>query len=241
MANALGVQCASCGRSLDPQQGPGRQRRYCDATCRSAARRQRAVGSSVKDNLTTGAAEASIHAMDGVPPLDAVRQALAALREAEAQLRASVEAARESGHTWAEIGDVLGTTRQAAFQRFGRAIDPRTGEPMDASVLPGAAEAAVALFVALAEGDWEAVRLDFDAKVAQALPDADAVAATWAMVAGRCGRYEQHMGEPFTRQLGDYTVVDVPLQFEIGEQTGRVSFSRDGKVAGLFVLPPELG
>jgi hypothetical protein len=182
-----------------------------------------------------------MQAMDGVPPLDAVRQALTDLREAESRLRTSVEAARESGHTWAEIGDVLGTTRQAAFQRFGRPIDPRTGEPMDAALLPGAADKAVALFVALAEGDWEAVRRDFDEKVAQALPDADAVAATWAMVAGRCGRYEQRMGEPLTRQLGDYTVVDVPLQFEIGEQLGRVSFSRDGKVAGLFVLPPELG
>jgi len=26
--------------------------------------------------------------------------------------------AREEGHTWAEIGDLLGTSRQAAFQRF---------------------------------------------------------------------------------------------------------------------------
>jgi len=239
MANAEGVPCGSCGRPLGVQMGRGRQRRYCDATCRSAARRQRAAMDAVKGDLTKSARPVSINAMDGEPPLGAVRNALVALREAEARLRSSVESARESGRTWAEIGDVLGTTRQAAFQRFGRAIDPRTGEPMDA-VMPGAAQAAVALFVALAEGDWAAVRRDFDDKVAQALPDQAAVASTWALVAGRCGRYEQRMGEPFARQLGDYTVVDVPLQFEIGEQIGRVSFSRDGKVAGLFVLPPEL-
>jgi hypothetical protein len=167
-----------------------------------------------------------------------VATALAALRRAEAGLREAVDAAREAGHSWAEIGDVLGTTRQAAFQRFGRAVDPRTGQPMNAP-LPGAAEKAVAVFVALAEGDWAAVRRDFDATVAQALPDDEAVAATWAALAGRYGRYEQHMGEPFARQLGDFTVVDIPLRFEVGEMVGRVSLRADGTIAGLFVLPPE--
>ncbi|WP_344615331.1 DUF3887 domain-containing protein [Dactylosporangium salmoneum] len=177
--------------------------------------------------------------MDVNSPLQALRQALEAVREAEGRLRGAVDAAREAGHTWSEIGDVLGTTRQAAFQRFGRPIDPRTGAPMNAMLLPGAAEAAVALFVNLAEGNWEEVRRGFDAKVAEALPDAASVAATWAALAGRYGRYEQRMGEPLSYQLGDYTVVDIPLRFEVGEQVGRVSFSPDGKVAGLFVLPPE--
>lgn len=177
--------------------------------------------------------------MDEGSPLHALSVALAAVREAEGRLREAVDAARDAGHTWAEIGDVLGTTRQAAFQRFGRPIDPRTGAPMNAAILPGSADAAVALFVNLAEGDWDAARRDFDEKVTQALPDAAAVAAMWAALAGRYGRYEQRMGEPFAHQLGDYTVVDVPLRFEVGEQVGRVTFSRDGKVAGLFVLPPE--
>lgn len=34
-------------------------------------------------------------------------------------LQTLVDEARRKGHTWQEIGDVLGTTRQAAFQRFG--------------------------------------------------------------------------------------------------------------------------
>ncbi|HEY7225445.1 MAG TPA: DUF3887 domain-containing protein [Micromonosporaceae bacterium] len=172
--------------------------------------------------------------------LAAVTQALASVRAAEARLRDAVDAARDGGHTWSELGDVLGTTRQAAFQRFGRPVDPRTGEPMNASILPGAAEKAVDIFVNLAEGNWEAARRDFDAKVAEALPDAPAVASMWAALAGRYGRYEQRMGEPFAHQLGDYTVVDIPLRFEVGEQVGRVSFNRDGTVAGLFVLPREM-
>lgn len=231
--------CGACGRPLDSQSSRGRRREYCDATCRSAARRQRARNVTVNADLTAPARQGNVYGMDDGSPLQALSVALAAVRAAEGRLREAVDAARDAGHTWAEIGDVLGTTRQAAFQRFGRAIDPRTGAPMDAAILPGAAEAAVALFVNLSEGNWDAVRRDFDEKVTQALPDAAAVAATWAALAGRYGRYEQRMGEPFAHQLGDYTVVDVPLRFEVGEQVGRVTFSPDGKVAGLFVLPPE--
>jgi hypothetical protein len=172
--------------------------------------------------------------------LDAVAQALASVRDAEARLHQAVDLARDSGHTWAEIGDVLGTSRQAAFQRFGRPIDPRTGELMNASMWPGAADAAVELFANLAEGNWaEAIR-NADEKVAAVLPDAASVAATWAALAGQYGRYEGRMGEPFARQLGDYTVVDIPLQFEVGEQVGRVTFHADGRVAGIHVLPPGL-
>ena len=37
---------------------------------------------------------------------------------AEAQLAKSVALARDQGCSWAEIGDLLGTTRAAAWQRF---------------------------------------------------------------------------------------------------------------------------
>jgi hypothetical protein len=231
--------CEACGRSLDVQEGRGRRRRYCDASCRSAARRQRDRDDPVKVTLTTPGRQAKLYDVDGTEPLGALAEALAAVREAESRLHDAVDTARDAGHSWSEIGEVLGTTRQAAFQRFGRPIDPRTGAPMSAALLPGATEAAVALFVNLAEGNWDTVRRDFDAKVAEALPDADAVAAAWAAIAGNFGRYEEWMGTPRARQLGDYTVVDIPLRFEVGEQIGRISFRADGKVAGLFVLPPE--
>ncbi|RFU42810.1 hypothetical protein DZF91_04670 [Actinomadura logoneensis] len=52
--------------------------------------------------------------------LSAVAAAAEAVRRADDHLRAAVETARSSGTTWQEIGDVLGITRQAAFQRFGR-------------------------------------------------------------------------------------------------------------------------
>jgi Protein of unknown function (DUF3887) len=239
MATATGGRCAACGQEMSETYGRGRVRQYCDATCRSAARRRRGRAAVVNDTLTgdRGAGKTG-----GVPttPLDAVVAARADLGVAESRLREEVDAARDAGSTWAEIGDVLGITRQAAFQRFGRPVDPRTGEPMNASILPGAADSAVALFVNIAEGNWAAVRETFDERVAQALPDEAAIASTWAGLVGQYGRYEQRMGEPFARQLGDYTVVDIPLQFETGEQVGRVSFDSTGKVAGIFVVPPGM-
>ena len=42
------------------------------------------------------------------------------LRAAEAPLAEAVAEARDQGATWAEVGRVLGVSRQAAQQRFGR-------------------------------------------------------------------------------------------------------------------------
>ena len=58
------------------------------------------------------------------PATGSALEALAAARElsgaTDAALRAAVDWARAAGQSWSRIGDVLGTTRQAAFQRFGR-------------------------------------------------------------------------------------------------------------------------
>lgn len=42
------------------------------------------------------------------------------LAESEQELRDAVAEARAAGDTWSMIGIALGTTRQAAFQRFGK-------------------------------------------------------------------------------------------------------------------------
>jgi hypothetical protein len=168
--------------------------------------------------------------------LAAIGQAQARARSAEEELAMSVVQARESGHTWAEIGQVLGTSRQAAFQRFGRPADPRTGQPM-APVVPGAVELAGQLFGDLVAGRWAAVCAQFGPAVAARL-DPDGLAAAWAQVIGMAGEFERR-GAPSAARAGDYTVVDVPLFFEAGERTGRVSYDQDARVAGLFFLPPD--
>lgn len=48
--------------------------------------------------------------------------AKAAVTEADAELTAAVLAARAAGDTWDIIGAALGTSRQAAYQRYGKLI-----------------------------------------------------------------------------------------------------------------------
>jgi len=260
--------CAECGRLLPPQHGKGRRRRYCDATCRSAARRRRGAPAaradgSVKASLTAAERHVSLDAGAGRPggagpvasrvresaaqladelgrrgpgsPLAAMvaaRELLAATGDA---LQQAVDQARAAGHSWREIGEVLGTTRQAAFQRFGRPVDPRTGAPMSRDVPAGAADRAAAILTSLTEGRWEDARHDFDARMRRGA-DADRLASGWAHMAGMVGRFES-MGEPFAHRAGDHTVVEIPLNFEAGTAVGRVIFAEDGRVTGLWLRP----
>ena len=68
-------------------------------------------------------------------PLEVVRAAHKCRDAAEALLAAAVQEARREGRTWQEIGEVLGVSRQAAFQRYGKPIDPRNGEAMNLSLI----------------------------------------------------------------------------------------------------------
>ncbi len=272
MADVMGpVACEACGRLLPPQQGRGRQRRYCDATCRSAARRRRELTGSqglpdVKAALTSEQRHAKLDAVGGAGPADPVAArvrdtagrlvgefggrgagsplaAVAAARDlaaaASEALQEAVDRARAGGHSWREIGDVLGSTRQAAFQRFGRPVDPRTGGPMSRDVPPDAADRAVAVVTRLAQGRWEEVAGEFDERMRERV-DAGRLASGWAHTVGMIGSFER-MGEPFAHRAGDDIVVAVPLHFEAGEATGFVRFDRDGKVAGLLLRPASDG
>ena len=183
------------------------------------------------------AAAARLLASSRAAPLEAVGLAQAIARGAEEGLAMAVQQARDAGHTWAEIGQQLGTSRQGAFQRFGRPPDPRTGAPME-PVLGDAGERALELLDHLVTGRWAAACATFGTTVAEKL-DATQLAAAWAQLIGLAGRYERR-GAPSVYQAGDYTVADVPLHFEAGERIGRISYGRDGRVAGIFFLPPGM-
>jgi hypothetical protein len=155
-------------------------------------------------------------------------------------LKLCVQQSRDAGHTWQEVGDLLGVTRQAAFQRFGKPIDPRTGEPMDRTVhITDAAERAVRIVTDVLEGRMDDARKSFDARVLAAFTD-EIRGSALATVAGLVGAFEGFGdGEPFVRRIGDHTVVDIPLSYEAGDMKARVAFDADAKVAGLFILAPE--
>jgi hypothetical protein len=172
--------------------------------------------------------------------LDLVRRAQDVDDLAEQILKLCVQQGRDAGHTWQEIGDLLGVTRQAAFQRFGKPIDPRTGEPMDKTVrMPDAAERAIKIAAAVLDGRMDEARGSFNAQVLAAFTD-EVRGDALATVTGLVGAFEGFGDSaPFVRRIGDHTVVDIPLRYEAGDMKARVAFDMDEKVAGLFILAPE--
>ncbi|HEX3711414.1 MAG TPA: DUF3887 domain-containing protein [Trebonia sp.] len=172
--------------------------------------------------------------------LDLVRSAQQAGVLAEQVLKLCVQQSRDAGHTWQEIGDLLGVTRQAAFQRFGKPIDPRTGEPMDKTVhMTDAGERARAIAADILADRTDQARPFFNAEVLAAATD-EVLGNARATVAGLVGAFEGFAdAEPFVRRVGDYTVVDMPLNYEAGEMKARVAFDSDEKVAGFFILAPD--
>ncbi|MYR05005.1 DUF3887 domain-containing protein [Gordonia sp. SID5947] len=175
---------------------------------------------------------------DGRPgALAQVHDALQLGRRAEELLSATARRARECGCTWQEIGDVVGVTRQAAFQRFGKPMDPRTGEPMLKTLIPHADVMAADLLTRIRAGEWATVVSRFATSMAAAL-DESGLADAWASVIALRGEVES-TGAPFVRLHGLHTVVDVPIEQEAGAMSIRVAFDTDGRIAGLFFLDPE--
>ncbi|WP_449346319.1 DUF3887 domain-containing protein [Streptomyces xanthochromogenes] len=176
------------------------------------------------------------------PPayLDLVRRARDVDGLAGQVLKLTVQQSRDAGHTWQEIGELLGVTRQAAFQRFGKPIDPRTGAPMDKTVrMENAAERARQIAEAVLGDRMDEARPYFNAQVLEAFTD-EVRGSGMATVAGLVGAFEGFAEDaPFVRRVGDHTVVDIPLHYEAGDMKARVAFDTEEKVAGLFILAPE--
>ncbi|WP_049575344.1 DUF3887 domain-containing protein [Nocardiopsis sp. SBT366] len=149
-------------------------------------------------------------------------------------VRAVVQQARQHGATWQVIGDALGVSRQAAFQRYGKPIDPRTGEPMNTTPLPGVVELAATVVENLASGQWARVTEQFDPAMRDGLSE-DALAAAWAQLVGLSGAFESR-GEPEVTRAGDLTITNTPLAFEAGDYTARIAFRDDRTIAGLHIL-----
>jgi hypothetical protein len=166
-----------------------------------------------------------------------IERALSIQAAADDVVRAVVQQARRDGATWQVIGDALGVSRQAAFQRYGTPIDPRTGEPMSTTPLPGAAELAASVIGDLAAGQWPRVTEQFDPAMRDGLSE-DALAAAWAQIVGLSGAFEGH-GEPEVARAGDVTVTNTPLAMEAGDYTARIAFRDDRTIAGLHILARE--
>jgi hypothetical protein len=163
-----------------------------------------------------------------------IRHAIGIQTAADDVVRAVVEQARQRGATWQVVGDALGVSRQAAFQRYGKPIDPRTGEPMNTTPLSDATDLATAVIEDLVSGRWAQVTERFDPTMRDGLSE-DALAAAWAQIVGTAGAFESH-GLPEAVRAGDMTITNTALAMEAGDYTVRITFRDDRSISGLFIL-----
>lgn len=171
-------------------------------------------------------------------PLQRVQDAREIQRGAEGLMTAAVEQARAAGRTWQEIGDVLGVSRQAAFQKYGKPIDPRSGDIMDTRPLPEATELARAIIDDHARGRWADITARFDDTMRAGLTE-EGLAEAWTYLAGLAGAYESR-GDTEVVRAGDFTITNTPLSFEAGDFVARITFRDDRSIAGLYILNPDV-
>ena len=169
-----------------------------------------------------------------------VMRAIAATRSLDMivqdSLHALVEQARAAGHTWAEIGELLHVSRQAAFQRFGGDRRPIADDGVAVPV-DGAVDAAVPVLEAFLDGRLDDARATFG----QRMLDVCSVGLL-ADVREKVRQYggEVHaLGTPVISVRDGCTGVDIPVALERADGIGRVVLDADRQVVGFFVRPAE--
>jgi hypothetical protein len=168
-------------------------------------------------------------------------RAIAATRSLETivddTLRALVDQARDAGHTWAEIGEVLHVSRQAAFQRFGGGRRQTVDEDAVDVPIDGAVEDAVPVLEAFLDGRWDDTRATFDKRMLQAC-SVELLADVREKVRREAGEV-QALGTPTLSVRDGYTIVDIPVALERADGVGRVVLNADRQVAGFFIRPRD--
>lgn len=176
-----------------------------------------------------------------------LRAAAANLELARAGLTDAVDQARSAGQSWADIAEVLGVTRQAAFKRFGRPSDPRTGKAMAPTMtVSGVVTLTERVFTLLDDGRYESVRALMSANTARTLTR-EVVLDVWANAIAEVGRLVTCRN---TRaELPDGTVLNTDesalglvigstvLECEAGEWVGRLALNGEQQIIGLLVVP----
>lgn len=174
-----------------------------------------------------------------------VRAAAGALLLAERVLGDSVRRAHAAGSSWADIGAILGTSRQAAFKRFGRPRDPRTGEPMSPVDPSDVLETTERVFALLDAGRYDDLRALMPVDVARLLTR-EVLLDAWARAVADAGNLVRCEGTALQLPGGEEapdgavlgTVVGVTrLVCEAGEWEGRVALGQDRRLLGVLVVP----
>ena len=153
-------------------------------------------------------------------------------------LHDSVEHARARGVSWQQIGDVLGISRQAAFQRFRNPDDPRGSNHMRTKSNNALIPKAESVYRHIEDGNYAPVGSDMTFIVQRVLTEKK-IMSVWSEATAVAGRLES-FGESFVRPSGRYAVVvETPLNFEAGDFVGRIAYNRRDKIVGMLILRAE--
>lgn len=151
-------------------------------------------------------------------------------------LHAIVHDARDAGFSWQQIGDITGTSRQGAAQRFG--VDPG-GALHDVAMepIPDALPLATTIVTALLEDDREAFRRHMVKSMASALTNRR-MDIHLRQITATFGTPEaiDHDGVEVS-MLGDLTVVQIPVCFSGGDAVARVTFTPERQMLGVWIDP----
>jgi len=149
-----------------------------------------------------------------------------------------VEHARAHQVSWQQIGDVLGISRQAAFQRFRNPDDPRGSSHMRTKSSNALIPKAEAIYRMIEAGDYHTVASQMTFLVQRVLTEKK-VMRVWSEAKTIAGALES-LGESFVRPSGrNAVVVETPLAFEAGDFVGRIAYNRRDKVVGMLIMRPE--
>lgn len=180
-------------------------------------------------------------------PNDALGRVLAAAQGQDAariELTQAVQAAHASGHSWAEIGRLLGMSRQAVFKRFAH-LEDRASESQPSRPGPQVVRAAEQVFEDLRAGRVAQLRARMVAACAEVLTE-QAITSTWAQVLALTGAptrlelmaLEQHEDViDATAEVTGPVVVEMSLVCPHGVWDGRVALDGDDRIEGVLVLP----
>jgi hypothetical protein len=182
--------------------------------------------------------------------MEEIVEAAAQVKASRQRLHDAVTAARSQGHTWQQIGDALDMSRQAAFKRFGRPINPSNGDALVSQPVRPILDLAERAFSLVATADYDTLHELMTPDTAKTLT-ADLIADTWASVLSEVGELETCRGTEV--ELPDGTVLDpdervqgvkiaaTTLQCEAGSVLGRIAFDGNGKIIGMLIVPTDHG
>lgn len=166
---------------------------------------------------------------------DSAIAAIAATRSlgliVEDTLHALVQQARSDGRTWAEIGEVLRVTRQAAFKRFaGAGTTNELFDDIDVPALKGGEERALELLDDFIQQRLAKLHAQFGERMRERI-SLEVVTSHRARLERTYGNVLE-IGTPTVGVRLGYTFVDVPVALERGELRARAAFDVDGEVVG---------